>query len=513
MSALSNLGNGSGFIYITDTNGTIISNLANTSDNKKLIISDAISNGALAHEGGSIYTGGYNKYYINSSSSAVSGTITGATEITNYVTSFNLSNTMPYENATVSGGTLTYTRHSNIQRIVVDTEGSAATDNVIYIKEIGTYIPDGDILIIVGANEERISTFVDSVQGGGKTAQEANAGTALSGYGQLLLDSNTSFETKDKNYVLMIYYCKATTKWHEINRAPNAVITDKKLRDNDINVPVKGSKVISTITAGDVTTPQAGVTQGTILVTGTHDIGSGTFTVDKPSGGTPKEGEKMVAVWNSNLTTSGAVNVFGQTLTTDQMLFGTTKPMEIISHYVNGEWQDGIISRSDDASENELGNPASDGMVLTSTAAGVRSWVKREKVIHTVSAIYDTASMVKTVADTPVVIAVDAFPKGALIMCDEAIIEMGTALTSGGTADVSIGVNGGGISQDIDAIHNATDFDAAPFNSATAVTRTSPGGSVTILKPASGPCNIEVDVTAADLTGGKFTITVPYMTS
>ena len=311
----------------------------------------------------------------------------------------------------------------------------------------------------------------------------------------------------------MIYYCKETTKWHEINRAPNAVITDKKLRDNDINVPVKGSKVISTITAGDVTTPQAGVTQGTILVTGTHDIGSGTFTVDKPSGGTPKEGEKMVAVWNSNLTTSGAVNVFGQTLTTDQMLFGTTKPMEIISHYVNGEWQDGIISRSDDASEDELGNPASDGMVLTSTAAGVRSWVKREKVIHTVSAIYDTASMAKATGDTPVVIAVDAFPKGALIMCDEAIIEMETALTSGGTADVSIGVNGGGISQDIDAIHNATDFDAAPFNSATAVTRTSPGGSVTILKPASGPCNIEVDVTAADLTGGKFTITVPYMTS
>tara|TARA_Y100001973_G_scaffold9123_1_gene12463 strand:+ start:21086 stop:22627 length:1542 start_codon:yes stop_codon:yes gene_type:complete len=513
MSALSNLGNGSGYIYITDKDNVIISNLANTADNKQLIISEAVYNGALANESGSIFTGNYNRYYINADSSASSGTISGAVEITNYITGFNLGNTMPHVDVTAAAGVITYTRYSNIQRIVVDTQSSAATDDILYIRETNSYIADGDILILVGAHDERVSTFIDCLSNGGQDAKKANAGVALSGIGQLSLDSTTSFETLDENYVLMMYYCEATTKWHEINRAPNAVITDRKLRDNDINVPIKGSKVISSITAGDVTTPQAGITEGTILVTGTHSIGSGTFTIDKPSGGVAKEGEKMIAVWNANLTTSGAVNVFGQTLTTDQMLNGTTKPMEIITHYVNGAWQDGIISRSDDASEDALGNPSSDGMVLTSTAAGVRSWAKREKVIHTVSATYDTASMAKTVADTPVVIAVDAFPTGSLIMCDEAIIEMETALTSGSSADVSIGVNGGGISQDLDAIHDETDYNAAPFNSATAVTRTSPGGSVTILKPASGPCNIEVNVTAADLTGGKFTVTVPYMTS
>ena len=488
--AISNLGNGKGYIYVTTDGDEIISNLANTLHNKKLILSDAASQGALANETTSLYGGSYRKYYINTSSTATSGTISGATDITHYVTGFSLNNRLPFENVTAASGKITYNRHSSIQRLVVDTESSAASDDILYVCETNANISDGDILILVGANNERICSFIDSEKNSGSDAKEAYGGVALTGVGQLVLDSNTLFETGDSNYVLMMMYSSSTTKWHEINRAPNAVITDKKIRDNDIPLPIKGAKIISTITGGDVTVPQAGVTEGKIYVTGTHSIGSGTFTIEKPSGGTPKEGEKMCVVWNANLTTSGAVNVFGQSLTTDQMLNGTTKPMEIITYYLSGAWIDGVISRSDDASEDALGNPASDGMVLTSTAAGVRSWAKREKVIHTVSATYATASMAKAVGDTPVVIAVDAFPKGSLIMCDEAIIEMETALTSGGTADVSIGVNGGGISQDIDAIHDETDFNAAPFNSATAVTRTSPGGSVTILKPASGACNI-----------------------
>ena len=414
---------------------------------------------------------------------------------------------------TIASGKVTYTRSSNIQRLVVDTEGSASTDDVVYICETNTFISDGDILIVVGSNSERVSSFIDSSKNEGADAKRAYGGVALAGVGQLELDSGSIFTTLDNNYSLMLMYSSSTTKWHEINRTPSSVITIKDLRDVDINIPVNGEKLITSITAGQVVTPEAGITEGSILTTGTHDIGSGNFTVNKPVGGIPKAGEKMTVIWNSDLTTSGAVNVFGQTLTTDQMLNGTTKPMEIITYYLNGVWQDGIISRSDDASEDALGNPSSNDMVLSSTTAGVRSWVKAQKVIHTVSATYNTASMAKAVGDTPVVIAVDAFPKGSLIMCDEAIIEMETALTSGGAADVSIGVNGGGISQDIDAIHNPTDFNAAPFSSATTVTRTSPGGSVTILKPSSGTCNIEVDVTAADLTGGKFTVTVPYMTS
>ena len=502
-------------IYVTTKGGMIISNLANTPRNRELVLADASSQGALVTDTDSFYSASGRYYYLNPTAEAISGSLSGALDITNYVTGFNLNNRMSFHDVTVASNCITYTRYSNIQRLYVDTEGSKEASNAVLIKETNNYIADGDILIILGLSEDRKTKFVDSKVNSGADSTEAYGGTALtaSDVGQIDLDSGTSFDTGDKTFVLMLIYSDTDKTWHELNRSPGGVITDDKIRDNSIPLPIKGAKVISTITGGDVTTPQAGITEGTIFVTGTHSIGSGNFTVDKPNGGTPVEGEKMTVVWNSNLTTSGAVNIFGQTLSTDQVANGTTKPMEITSHYVNGAWQDGVISRSDDASEDALGNPSSDGMVLSSTAAGVRSWVKRERAIHTVSATYDAASMAKAVSDTPVVISVDAFPKGALIMCDEAIIEMETALTSGGSADVSIGVNGGGISQDLDAIHNATDYNATPFSSATAVTRTSPGGSVTILKPASGSCNIEVNVTAADLTGGKFTVTVPYMTS
>ena len=513
MSALKNLGSGSGYIYVVDLGDNIISNLANTSENKDLVLSEASVNGALASESGSNYCATYKKYYINASSTAVSGTLSGATEITNYVTGFNLGNTLPFSSIVVNSGIVTYTRHSNIQRIVVDTESAATTDSVVFIKEANNYPADGDILIIMGSNSARVSSFIDSSLNAGEDAAIANGGVLLTGYGQLELDSNTKFDTFDNNHSLMLMYSSTTTKWHEVNRTPSAVVNRKKLKDAGIPISVLGSQVISSIVGGENYTIKVDASPGVILVTGTHSIGSSNFTINKPTGGIPEEGEQFAVEWDANLTTTGTVSIFGATVDNKTVAIGSTRPFVVATRYLDGGWKKGVIFRDEGAMENDLGNPSSDGMILSSTAAGVRSWVKSEKVVNTVSATYDAATMAKEVGETPVVIATDAFPKGALIMCDEAIIEMETALTSGGTASVSIGVNGGGIAQDIDAIHNSTVYNAAPFNSATAVTRSSPGGSVTILKPSSGPCNIEVNVTTADLIGGKFTVTVPYMTS
>ena len=200
MSALKNLGSGSGYIYVVDLGDNIISNLANTSENKDLVLSEASVNGALASESGSNYCATYKKYYINASSTAVSGTLSGATEITNYVTGFNLGNTLPFSSIVVNSGIFTYTRHSNIQRIVVDTESAATTDSVVFIKEANNYPADGDILIIMGANSARVSSFIDSSLNAGENEAAANGGVLLTGYGQLELDSNTKFDTFDNNH-------------------------------------------------------------------------------------------------------------------------------------------------------------------------------------------------------------------------------------------------------------------------------------------------------------------------
>ncbi len=187
--------------------------------------------------------------------------------------------------------------------------------------------------------------------------------------------------------------------------------------------------------------------------------------------------------------------------------------MEITSTYANEAWQNGIISRNDDAAEDALGNPSTDDMVLTSTTAGVRSWKSAEKTIKTVSATFDTASndlggvSNKTVATHTILN--DAFPIDAIILLDLAVIEMHTALTVGSsTATIKIGFTGA-ISDD-DGIDTSRNFDAAPYSSATSTVQTNVSG---VVKSRSNTSNITVTVGAVALTAGKFTITVPYMTS
>ena len=510
--AISNLGNGSGFIYITDKDNRIISNLANTKDNKIAIISDANTNAALPNETSTLYCTDYRRYYLNTSGSQ--GLLTGSSEITNYVTNYGLNNRLPFSEVSIASGIVTYTRSSAIQRIIVDTQSSATTDDVVFVREANSLISDGDILIVVGKDDSKVSSFYDSTKDAGATARTANGGVALgSGAGQMELDGDATFVTADMNTSLMLMYSSTTAKWHEINRTPAAVITTKKLRDAEIPVVVSGTKTVNNISGGDSLVVNPGVTEGTILVTGTHSIGSGNYTINKPTGGTPKEGEKFTVLWHSNLTSTGAINVFGKTLTSSQYGSGATNGMEITCTYANGIWQNGIIVRNDDAAEDSLGNPATNDMVLTSTTAGVRTWKSAEKTIKTVSITFDTAVndvggvSNKTVATHTILN--DAFPINSIILLDLAVIEMETALAvSSGTATVKIGFTGG-ISDD-DGIDGSRNFNAAPYSSATSVVQTNISG---VVKSASATSNITVTIGSVALTAGKFTITVPYMTS
>jgi len=152
-------------------------------------------------------------------------------------------------------------------------------------------------------------------------------------------------------------------------------------------------------------------------------------------------------------------------------------------------------------------------MVLTSTTAGVRTWKSAEKTIKTVSITFDTAVndvggvSNKTVATHTILN--DAFPINSIILLDLAVIEMETALAvSSGTATVKIGFTGG-ISDD-DGIDGSRNFNAAPYSSATSVVQTNISG---VVKSASATSNITVTIGSVALTAGKFTITVPYMTS
>ena len=76
--AIQNLGNSKGFIYITDNNNNILSNIANNDNGKKSVIKDALTNSSLASNSTSLTEG--KRYYLNTG--GAEGSITGATEIT-----------------------------------------------------------------------------------------------------------------------------------------------------------------------------------------------------------------------------------------------------------------------------------------------------------------------------------------------------------------------------------------------------------------------------------------------
>tara|TARA_R100000008_G_scaffold26150_1_gene14218 strand:- start:1731 stop:3269 length:1539 start_codon:yes stop_codon:yes gene_type:complete len=507
--AISNLGNGTGKIYITDSSGNIISNLTNNADGKKTILADALTNSALASETSSFYTStNQRKYYLYANSAAAEGSTSGATEITNYIVNIGFNNRLPYSSVSVSSGIVTYTRSSSIQRIIVDTQSDATTDDVLFIRETNSLISDGDIIIIVGEAITKVSKFCDRES---DYAEEAYGGTALSGVGQMELDNNAPFNTYDNNHTLMLMYSTTTTRWHEINRTPSAVTTIKNLRDSDINIAEKGARIIETASGGDIIDTIAGSTEGVTLITGTHSLGSGNYTVEKPSGGTPKEGDRFTILWNAALTTSGAVNVFGKTLTASQASSGATNAMEITSTYANGAWQDGLISRNDAAAEDALGNPTSDGMILSSTAAGVRSWTSLGDSVVVKKFSYDfsvSAGDVGTI--TPVAADVGGIPKGAIIDASKCYIQCETALASSGSATLKIGItcsatSAGYQATDDDFFLAQTNYNASPL--AAEGTVAAGASNVGMLKDTATPT---WTIGTAALTAGKIHLHVAY---
>ena len=128
--AIQNLGNKKGFIYITDRNDNILSNIPNDYNGKKSILKDALTNSSLANNSSTLTQD--KKYYLNIGGSE--GSITGATEITSYVTNVGLNNRMPSSSISISSNILTYTRTGSIQKIVMDTESSQATSDCIYTR-------------------------------------------------------------------------------------------------------------------------------------------------------------------------------------------------------------------------------------------------------------------------------------------------------------------------------------------------------------------------------------------
>lgn len=504
------LGSGTGLLYITTTSGSagsstgIVTNLTNdttgllalmhhASTNDKLVDTDAVGDIAQQYR---------YKYWVYNNAGAVQGTVhASATEITRFVTSYNTIGRNS-ANITVSDKVLKFERTGAITTVLIPT----ITSNVAYMQDVlsadstDDINQHGDIVILrLAYNNTGTVKLINSLKD--NPGYTANNAIALRGPKSFELNGIGDCIAFQKHY----------NGWKEIFRTNATERGVDKLRDEDVPFQRDGVKSIEATVGGTLSDLVAGVDSGVINITGTKTLSS---TFNLPISTAAIDGDRFDIWYRADITSNTAggnkVTIGGVDLTDTEALNGSTKPILIQANYLGAtdSWKVTKILNSDEV-ERALGNPTANGQILVSTTAGVRSWADAPNTVNIASATYNFAT--HTGDAGTYTIGLDVIPAGAIIELDRAVIEMHTATTaSSGTPTISIGYTGG--ASDADAIHGVTNFSASPFNSASAVTRVTPAGSGTVIKVSdTAKTSITVTIAANDLAAGRFTVHVPYI--
>ena len=250
----------------------------------------------------------------------------------------------------------------NTMDVIVDTQGGAGTDDLDTILTSG--YNDYDEVIMRGANP-------------------AHVVTVKNGTGNIYLANNLDWSSGNNQSVLALK--KIGNNWYEEFRSPNLELTVANMRDSGFATPVQGVEVVTMPTNGTVNI-EPGVDKGYYVVNGAPTlIGSVVYQI-QPSPATPYlDGDSVTLNYIATATPGvNTVTIFGITLTSDQASSGNVI-VNTVYDLASTTWYSNIVTKTDGidivdsvqlaTKEDSLGNPAIDGALLSSTAAGVRSWV------------------------------------------------------------------------------------------------------------------------------------------
>lgn len=320
------------------------------------------------------------RYFINASSTAVFGSLVGATEITKYILTRGTQTSQYVANSTISAGVIGPERILKEMDLIVDTQGGAGADDLDTILTAG--YNDYDEIIIRGANP-------------------AHVVTVKNGTGNIFLANNLDWSSGNNQNVLALK--KIGNNWYEEFRSPNLELTVANMRASGFATPVQGVSVVTMPTNGTINI-EPGVDKGYYVVSGSPTlVGSVVYQID-PSPATPYLDGDSVTIDYIATATPGVNNVtiFGVTLTSTQASSGnvvvtTTYDLSSTTWYTTlvtkSNGRDLIDTTQLATKEDSLGNPAIDGYLLSSTAAGVRSWVAPAGDIQTASFSFSSAQI------------------------------------------------------------------------------------------------------------------------
>ena len=361
---LSQLGNGSGFVYVVLPDGvTITANIENTSGAWQQVqkyVSAPLTNPLL--EVDPTFS-----YRIFGNTVGVANNLAGATELTEFLVNRAAQAARYKTTATIVAGAVTIDRVSNDMFIVVDTEGGAGTDDLDSISI--TNFVENDVITFIGASAVRIVTIKN-------------------GTGNIFLSNGVDFDTSAGTTQISFRFLG--TDWYEISRG--AVLpTVTEQRASSVPTPIAGVNTTALGAGGGTINLEPGVDKGYQVYTGTIVlVGSWTIQIQAVPITPYLDGDTMIVDYRALATVGGnTVTIFGQTLTTAQALAGrylakATYKLSTTTWYYqffenNGTGAAGVnmatVPYVDATFEPDLGLPAADNFVLSSTAAGVRSWL------------------------------------------------------------------------------------------------------------------------------------------
>lgn len=360
---LAQVGNGSGFIYVTKAGGSpIVANFENTPSVWRQVqryISAPLTD--PTKEIDPIYG-----YRIYGDVGGVAGSIATANNLTRFFVNRASQATYFKNTVIIATDSIGLDRVTNNMVIVIDTEGGAATDNLNFVVIADPV--DTDIITLVAESASRVVTVIH-------------------GTGNIYLANNANFISGGRQAQLVLRYSSAAPAgWYEVSRS-NVLPTVANQRAVTVPTPISGADTTALTAGGGTITLTPGVDKGYQVLSGAATLVGSWVVQINPAPTVPYlDGDEMIVDYRSLLTQgANTVTIFGITLTATQALQGRVILLAKYNLTIN-TWYYRILYDAtgvditnkayvDATFEPYLQLPAADNYILSSTVGGVRSWV------------------------------------------------------------------------------------------------------------------------------------------
>lgn len=472
MATIANFGNGTGVIYITAANGTtVVTAMQNTAANAFDVIMKAKTHKGIANhaDGAGLNENNY-RYFFNDSGAASIDTLSGD-EITDWLVGRGFEGAMISVKVGVESPTTTLTlpRKGSLQFFRVDPAG---------LSEIHDIAADDKFVIgdtIVLRHSEVLGSLASPI-----VVKSGLGNIRLIG-GDFVLNNDIS---EGYGHIMLKYSIPSVDggdpEWVEVFRNPTSGIPSvQQARANNFSVNADGQKSALIVSGGGVVlNPNTDSRILTLANPNPFNPLSADFNVTVSE---VKEGDFYVVYIKGNYTGgAGDIRLFGTAITGTVVPSNTSffNPVAVMCFYTGGQW------------------------LFWSTVDITRYMLDFDLSLTPkyVKATYDFA--VNTGATATYNIG--TVPAGSIVDTENAIILTKTALTSGGAAQVGIGLGA-----DTDFIDSFRNYTAAPYN---AVNATMKANNTTVARSffAASDTNITLTISTAALTAGKVEVYVPY---